>query len=142
MGGSEAPRSGLGKLPAAYMVRGRRYSLQLCNRHLSLEGARQLLTSLRRLRWWELILAVLPFLLALSQVGYFGSKPFHATFGVVFGLLVGSAGFILNIKIAQRRWGVVPEIAAMLAVVVGCFVAIELISMILVAVLPAGFFDR
>ena len=101
-----------------------------------------MLTSIRRLRWWELILAVLPFLLALSQVGYFGSKPFHATFGVVFGLVVGSAGFALNMKLAQRRWGVLREVAAMLAVVVGCFVVIELISMILVAVLPTGFFDR
>jgi hypothetical protein len=101
-----------------------------------------LLAGLRRLRWWELTLSVLPFLLALSQVGYFPGKPFHAIFGVVLGLVVGSAGFSLNIKIAQRGWGVLTEVGAMLAVLVGCFVVIELIALILVAVLPAGFFDR
>ena len=101
-----------------------------------------MLASLRRMRWWELALSVLPFLLALSQVGYFASQPFHATFGVVLGLLVGGAGFSLNLKIAQRDWGALLEVAAMLAVVVGCFVVIESIAFILVAVLPAGFFDR
>jgi hypothetical protein len=55
---------------------------------------------------------------------------------------VGGAGFSLNLKIAQRDWGALLEVAAMLAVVVGCFVVIESIAFILVAVLPAGFFDR
>lgn len=94
------------------------------------------------MRWWELALSVLPLLLALSQVGYFGSQPFHATFGVVLGLLVGGAGVSLNMKIAQRDWGVLREVAAMLAVVVGCFLVIEGIALVLVAILPAGFFDR
>jgi hypothetical protein len=101
-----------------------------------------LLAGLRRLRWWELALSVLPFLLALSQVGYFASKPFHATFGVFLGLLIGTGGFSLNMRIAQRHWGVLVEVAAMLAVLVGCFVAIELIALILGAILPTGFFDR
>jgi hypothetical protein len=97
---------------------------------------------LRRLRWWELALAVLPFLLAVSQLGYFATKPFHAAFGVVLGLLVGGAGFVLNVRLAQRRWGAVIKVAAMLGVVVGCFVAVESIALALGAVLPAGFFDR
>jgi uncharacterized protein YybS (DUF2232 family) len=101
-----------------------------------------LLASLRRLRWWELALSVLPFLLALSQVGYFASKPFHATFGVVMGLVVGTGGFGLNVMITQRRWRQLPEAGAMLAVLVGCFVVVELIAVVLGAVLPAGFFDR
>jgi hypothetical protein len=101
-----------------------------------------LLAGLRRLRWWELAISVLPFLLALSQVGYFASKPFHAAFGVLLGLVVGAGGFSLNIRIAHRRWGVFLEVAAMLAVLVGCFLAIELIALILGAILPAGFFDR
>jgi hypothetical protein len=94
------------------------------------------------LLWWELALAVLPFLLLLSQAGYFASKPFHATFGVVLGLIVGFAGFSLNINLAQRRWGVLPKVTAMLAVLVGSFVVIETIALVLVAVLPGGFFDR
>lgn len=102
----------------------------------------RLRASLRRLRWWELALALLPFLLALSQVGYFASKPFHAIFGVVLGLVAGTAAFSLNVQLAQRRWSVLPEVAAMLMVLVGCFVAIEVIALILTAVLPAGFFDR
>jgi uncharacterized protein YybS (DUF2232 family) len=97
---------------------------------------------LRRLRWWELALAVLPFLLALSQVGYFATKPFHATFGVVLGLLVGSAGFALNVTFAQTRWRVLLKVGAMLVVLMGCFVAVETIAVGLGAVLPAGFFDR
>ena len=108
----------------------------------SSKGEHQFVASLRRLRWWELTLAVLPFLLAVSQLGYFATKPFHATFGVVLGLLVGGAGFVLNVKLAQRRWRVVLKVAAMLAVVGGCFVAVESIALTLGAVLPAGFFDR
>jgi hypothetical protein len=57
------------------------------------------------------VLSVLPFLLVLSQVGYFASKPFQATFGVVLGLVVGSGGFTLNMKIAQKRWRVLLEVA-------------------------------
>jgi len=98
--------------------------------------------SLQRLRWWELVLAALPFLLAVSQVGYLASKPFHAVFGIVLGLVVGAAGFWLNIQLAHRRWRMLLEIAAMLIVLVGCFVAVEAIALILSAILPAGFFDR
>jgi hypothetical protein len=108
----------------------------------SLKGDRRLAASLRRFRGWELTLAVLPFLLAVSQVGYFATKPFHATFGVILGLVVGSVGFALNVKFAQRRWGVLLKVGAMLAVLVGCFVAVETIALILGVVLPAGFFDR
>jgi uncharacterized membrane protein len=108
----------------------------------SLRRDPQFFAGLRQLRWWELALAVLPFLLAVSQVGYFASKPFHATFGVVLGLVVGSAGFGLNVKLAQRRWGVALEVGAMLGVLVGCFVIVETIALVLGAVLPAGFFDR
>ena len=98
--------------------------------------------SLQRLRWWELVLAALPLLLAVSQVGYLASKPFHAVFGIVLGLVVGAAGFWLNIQLAHRRWRMLLEIAAMLMVLVGCFVAVEAIALILNAILPAGFFNR
>jgi hypothetical protein len=98
--------------------------------------------SLQRLRWWELVLAALPLLLAVSQVGYLANKPFHAVFGIVLGLVVGSAGFWVNIQLAHRRWRLLLEIAVMLMVLVGCFVAVEAIALILNAILPAGFFDR
>ena len=98
--------------------------------------------SLQRLRWWELVLAALPLLLAVSQVGYLANKPFHAVFGIVLGLVVGVAGFWLNIQLVHRRWRMLLEIAAMLMVLVGCFVAVEAIALILNAILPAGFFDR
>ena len=78
----------------------------------------------------------------MSQVGYLASKPFHAVFGIVLGLVVGAAGFWLNIQLAHRRWRMRLEIAAMLMVLVGCFVAVEGIALILNAILPAGFFDR
>jgi hypothetical protein len=94
------------------------------------------------LRWWELALALLPFLLAVSQLGYATSKPFHAVFGVVLGLAVGTAGFWLNLRLAHRHWRVLPEVGAMVAVFIGCFVAVEAIALILNALLPAGFFDR
>jgi len=88
------------------------------------------------------VLAALPLLLAVSQVGYLASKPFHAVFGIVLGLVVGAAGFWLNIQLVHRRWRMLLEIAAMLMVLVGCFVAVEAIALILNAILPAGFFDR
>jgi hypothetical protein len=94
------------------------------------------------LRWWEFAVAALPFLLAVSQLGYLASKPFHAAFGIVLGLLVGTAGFWLNMQLAHRGWRTLLEVAAMLIVLVGCFVAVEAIALILNAVLPAGFFDR
>ena len=87
-------------------------------------------------------MAALPFLLAVSQLGYLASKPFHAAFGIVLGLVVGTAGFWLNVQLAHRGWRTLLEIAAMLIVVVGCFVAVEAIALILNALLPAGFFDR
>jgi hypothetical protein len=99
-------------------------------------------TSLGGLRWWERVLALLPFLLAVSQVGYVASKPFHAIFGIVLGLLVGAGGLLLNIQIAQRQWRVALEVAAMVLVLLGSFVAVEAIAAILNAILPAGFFDR
>ena len=101
-----------------------------------------LVASLRRLRWWELSLALLPFLLAISQLGYLATKPFHAVFGIVLGLLVGAVGFTVNVQIAHKERGVLPKVAAMIAVLVGCFVAVEAIAMVLGAILPAGFFDR
>lgn len=101
-----------------------------------------LFAGVRRLRWWELTLAVLPFLLGVSQVGYLTTKPFHAIFGIVLGLAVGSAGFWLNVQLAQRHWRALLEVAAMLMVVVGSFVAVEAIALALNAILPAGFFDR
>jgi hypothetical protein len=101
-----------------------------------------LVASLRRLRWWELLLALLPFLLAISQVGYLASKPFHAVFGIVLGLLVGTVGFVVNVQIAQKEWGVLPRVAGMIGVLIGCFLAVEAIATILGAILPAGFFDR
>ena len=88
------------------------------------------------------MLAALPFLLAVSQVGYLASKPFHAVFGIVLGLVVGTAGFWVNVQMAHRRWRALIEIAAMLVVLVVCFVAVEAIALILNAMLPAGFFDR
>jgi hypothetical protein len=96
----------------------------------------------QRLRWWELVLAAMPFLLAVSQVGYLASKPFHAVFGIVLGLVVGTAGFWVNVQMAHKRWRALIEIAAMLVVLVVCFVAVEAIALILNAILPAGFFDR
>lgn len=101
-----------------------------------------LVASLRRLRWWELSLALLPFLLAISQLGYLASKPFHAVFGIVLGLLVGAVGFAVNVQIAQKKWGVLPKVATMVAVLVGCFLGVEAIATILGAILPTGFFDR
>jgi hypothetical protein len=100
------------------------------------------LASLRLLRWWQLVLSALPFLLPLSQAGYFGSENFHAAFGVVLGLVVAVGGFTVNMKVAERRWPVLAQVAAMLGVLVGCFVVIELIALILTAALPAHFFDR
>lgn len=88
------------------------------------------------------MLAALPLLLAVSQVGYLASKPFHAVFGIVLGLVVGFAGFWVNVHLAHRRWRALIEIAAMLVVLVVCFVAIESIALVLNASLPAGFFDR
>ena len=63
-------------------------------------------------------------------------------FGIVLGLLVGAVGFAVNVQIAQKEWGVLPKVATMVAVLVGCFLAVEAIATILGAVLPAGFFDR
>jgi hypothetical protein len=100
------------------------------------------LANLRRLRWWELVLALLPYLLAVSQLGYLASKPFHAVFGIVLGMVVGTVGFGVNLQIAHRGWGVLPKVAAMLGVLVACFVAVEAIAAILGLMLPAGFFDR
>lgn len=94
------------------------------------------------LRWWQLTLALLPFLLAVSQLGYLASKPIHAIFGIVLGLVVGTAGFWLNVRLAHRHWRVLPEVAAMVMVLLGCFVAVEAIALALNAILPAGFFDR
>jgi NhaP-type Na+/H+ or K+/H+ antiporter len=94
------------------------------------------------LHWWEFALAALPLFLAVSQVGYLASKPFHAAFGIVLGLVVGTAGFWLNVQLAHRPWRRLLEIAAMLIVLVGCFVVVEAIAFILNAMLPAGFFDR
>ena len=88
------------------------------------------------------MLAALPFLLAVSQVGYLANKPFHAVFGIVLGLVVGSAGFWVNIELAHRRWRALIDIAAMLVVLVLCFLAVEGIAWLLNAMLPAGFFDR
>jgi NhaP-type Na+/H+ or K+/H+ antiporter len=101
-----------------------------------------LLSLFRRLRWWELALALLPFLLGVSQVGYLTTKPFHAIFGIVLGLAVGAVGFWLNIQLTQKQWRVLLEVAAMVAVLVACFVAVEAIALILNSILPAGYFDR
>jgi hypothetical protein len=37
---------------------------------------------------------------------------------------------------------VLPEVAAMVMVLLGCFVAVEVIALVLNAILPTGFFDR
>lgn len=94
------------------------------------------------MHWWERVLVLLPFLLALSQVGYFGSKPFHALFGVALGLAIGAIAFYCNLNIARRRWRAPLEVAAMLAVPIGGFVSVVVIGLTLNAILPAGFFDR
>jgi hypothetical protein len=107
-----------------------------------LKGDLRLVASLRRLHWWELALAALPFVLAISQVGYFATKPFHATFGVILGLVVGTAGCAVNIKVAQRGWSVPLEVAAMIVVLLVCFVAVEAVALLLGVLLPVGFFDR
>jgi hypothetical protein len=57
-------------------------------------------------------------------------------------LVVGSAGFVVNIKVAQRHWRVPLEVPAMIAVLVACFVAVESVALLLGVLLPAGFFDR
>ena len=87
-------------------------------------------------------MALLPFLLAVSQLGYLASKPFHAVFGIVLGLLVGTAGFWVNLQLAGQRWGTLAKVGAMLGVLVGCFIAVEAIGGLLSALAPAGFFDR
>jgi hypothetical protein len=62
----------------------------------------------RGLRWWELVLALLP--IALVAIG-----------GLLGGL-IGALGLVINLALARRRLGAGLKLVAMLGVVIAAYV--------------------
>jgi hypothetical protein len=62
---------------------------------------------LRGLRWWQVVLSLLP--LGLIPIG-----------GLIGGL-IGGVGFVVNLALARRQMGTAPKALAMVGVVAACY---------------------
>ena len=74
----------------------------------------------RGLRWWEVVLVVLPLVLV--------------TVGGLLGGLFGAAGLVINLALARRRFGTGAKVALMLAVVVATYVLYFVVAATILAV--------
>ena len=62
----------------------------------------------RGLRWWQLILTLLP----IGLVGI----------GGLFGGLIGAIGLVVNLWLARRQIGTGLKVVAMVSIVIACYV--------------------
>lgn len=71
----------------------------------------------RGLTWWQLVLTILPALLLFV--------------GGLVGGLIGAIGLVANLQLARRQFSAGLKVAAMIAVVIACYLLYTVVAAVL-----------